>query len=389
MNVDGARGKILSLTILIVISSSLVWAANGTESSSEAAVETSKFGTLDDGKVVELYTLKNAKGATAKVITYGATLTELWVPDRSGKLGDVVLGFDNLQGYLGKHPWFGATVGRVANRIAKGKFTLDGKEYSLEINDPPNSLHSGSKDLSRVVWKAEPVHERNGAAVRFTYDSPDGDEGFPGRLSVTVLYRLTNNNELQLEYTAKTDKATPVNLTNHSYFNLDGDKNVLGEVLQLNAEKYTPVDATLIPTGEIRSVKGTPLDFTHPVAIGARIAEMKGEPGGYDHNFVLSTDRGKLKLAASVVDPTSGRKMEVWTTEPGVQFYSGNFLDGTLTGKRGIVYGKHSGFCLETQHFPNAVNQPTFPSVILRPSSVYSTQTTYKFSTVDGSGSGR
>jgi aldose 1-epimerase len=389
MKVDDARGKILSLTILIVISSSLVWAANRTKSSPEAAVETSKFGTLDDGQVVELYTLKNAKGATAKIITYGATLTELWVPDRSGKLGDVVLGFDNLQGYLGKHPWFGATVGRVANRIAKGKFTLDGKEYSLEINDPPNNLHSGSKDLSRVVWKAEPAHERNGAAVRFTYDSPDGDEGFPGRLAVTVLYRLTNNNELQLEYTAKTDQATPVNLTNHSYFNLNGDKDALGEVLQLNAEQYTPVDATLIPTGEIRSVKGTPLDFTHPVAIGAHIAEMKGEPGGYDHNFVLSADRGKFKLAASIVDAASGRKMEVWTTEPGVQFYSGNFLDGSLTGKRGIVYGKHSGFCLETQHFPDAVNQPAFPSVILRPSSVYSTQTTYKFSTVDRSGSDR
>ncbi|MBZ5615483.1 MAG: galactose mutarotase [Acidobacteriia bacterium] len=389
MNVNDVGRKILLLTVLIFISPGLVWAANRTKSSSEAAVETSKFGTLDDGKVVELYTLKNAKGAIAKVITYGATLTELWVPDRSGKVGDVVLGFDNLQGYVGKHPWFGATVGRVANRIAKGRFTLDGKEYSLEINDPPNSLHSGAKDLSRVVWKAEPVHERNGAAVRFTYESPDGDEGFPGRLLVTVLYRLTNNNELQLEYTAKTDKATPVNLTNHSYFNLDGNIDVLGEVLQLNAEKYTPVDATLIPTGEIRLVKGTPLDFTHPVAIGAHIAEMKGDPGGYDHNFVLSADRGKLKLAASVVDPASGRKMEVWTTEPGVQFYSGNFLDGTLTGKRGIVYGKHSGFCLETQHFPDAVNQPAFPSVILRPPSVYSTQTTYKFSTVDRSGSGR
>ncbi len=386
MNVNDAHRKILLLTILIFISPGLGWAANRTESPSEAAVETSKFGTLDDGKAVELYTLKNAKGAIAKVITYGATLTELWVPDRSGKLGDVVLGFDNLQGYVGKHPWFGATVGRVANRIAKGKFTLDGKEYSQEINDPPNSLHSGSKDLSRMVWKAEPVHERNGDAVRFTYDSPDGDEGFPGRLLVTVLYRLTNNNELQLEYTAKTDKATPVNLTNHSYFNLNGNYDVLGEVLQLNAEKYTPVDATLIPTGEIRSVKGTPLDFTHPTAIGAHIAEMKGDPGGYDHNYVLSADRGKLKLAATVVDPASGRKIEVWTTEPGVQFYSGNFLDGTLTGKRGIVYGKHSGFCLETQHFPNAVNQPAFPSVILRPPSVYSTQTTYKFSTVDGSG---
>src|ERR1039458_1631754 len=234
MRVDEARCKVLLLTILICIVSGPIGAAKLTESSSEAAVETSKFGSLDDGTAIDLYTLKNAKGATAKVITYGATLTELWVPDRSGKLGDVVLGFDNLQGYLGKHPWFGATVGRVANRIAKGKFTLDGKEYSLEINDPPNNLHSGSKDLSRMVWKAELVHERNGAAVRFTYDSPDGDEGFPGRLSVTVLYRLSNNNELQLEYTAKTDKATPVNLTNHSYFNLNGDKNILGQVLQLS-----------------------------------------------------------------------------------------------------------------------------------------------------------
>jgi aldose 1-epimerase len=343
-------------------------------------VEATKFGSLGDGTAIDLYTLKNAKGATAKIITYGATLTELWVPDRTGKLSDVVLGFDNLQGYVGKHPWFGATVGRVANRIAKGKFTLDGKEYSLEINDPPNNLHSGSKDLSRAVWKAEPVHERDGAAVRFTYDSPDGDEGFPGRLLVTVLYRLTNNNELQLEYTAKTDKATPVNLTNHSYFNLNGDQNILGEVLQLNAEKYTPVDAMLIPTGEITPVKGTPLDFTHPVTIGAHIAEMKGDPGGYDHNFVLSTEAGKLKLAARVSDASSGRQMEVWTTEPGVQFYSGNFLDGTITGKRGVVYGKHSGFCLETQHYPDAVNHPAFPPVILRPGSVYSTQTIYKFS---------
>jgi aldose 1-epimerase len=381
MNVDQARRKILLLTILICIVSGPVAAAKHTASSSEAAVETNKFGSLDDGTAIDLYTLKNAKGAAAKVITYGATLTELWVPGRTGKLGDVVLGFDNLQGYLGKHPWFGATVGRVANRIAKGKFMLDGKEYSLEINDPPNNLHSGSKDLSRVVWKAEPVHERNGAAVRFTYDSPDGDEGFPGKLSVTVLYRLTNNNELQLEYTAKTDKATPVNLTNHSYFNLDGDKNILGQVLQLSAEKYTPVDATLIPTGEIRVVKGTPLDFTHPVAIGAHITEMQGNPGGYDHNFVLSAGAGKLKLAARVFDAASGRQMEVWTTEPGVQFYSGNFLDGTITGKRGVVYGKHSGFCLETQHYPDAVNHPAFPSVILRPHSIYSTQTIYKFST--------
>jgi aldose 1-epimerase len=345
----------------------------------EATVETSSFGNLDNGTAVEMLTLKNAKGAIGKVITYGATLTELWMPDRTGKMGDVVLGFDNLRAYVGKHPWFGATVGRVANRIAKGKFKLDGKEYSLEINDPPHSLHSGSKDLSRVVWKAEVLQEHN-AAARLTYLSPDGGQGFPGNLSVTVVYRLTDSNELHLEYTAKTDKATPVNLTNHSYFNLDGAKDVLGELLYLQAQHYTPVDVTLIPTGEIAAVEGTPLDFTHPIAIGSRIAEMKGDPGGYDHNFVLSREAGQLKLAARVDDPLSGRQLEVWTTEPGVQFYSGNFLDGTIAGKRGVTYRKHSGFCLETQHYPDAVNHPEFPSVILRPGSVYRTETIYKFS---------
>src|ERR1019366_1317608 len=272
--------RIVLLMVVICTVSSPIWAQPHDKVHPEATVEMSSFGNLEDGTAVEMLTLKNAKGAVAKVITYGATLTELWIPDRSGKSGDVVLGFDNIQGYVGKHPWFGATVGRVANRIAKGKFTLDGKDYLLEINDPPNSLHSGAKDLSHVVWKAEPVHERNGAAVRFTYNSPDGDEGYPGTLQVTVLYRLTNSNELQLEYTARTDKPTPVNLTNHSYFNLGGGSDVLGQVLELNAESYTPVDATLIPTGEIRSVKGTPLDFTYPVAIGTHIAEMAGNPGG-------------------------------------------------------------------------------------------------------------
>jgi aldose 1-epimerase len=358
---------------------STVWAQERRQPQAEATVERSLFGTLEDGTKVEMFTLKNAHGAIAKVITYGANLTELWMPDRSGKMGDVVLGFDNLQGYTGKHPWFGATVGRVANRIAKGKFILDGKEYSLEINDPPNNLHSGSHDLSRVVWKAEPLHEVDAAAVRFTYLSPDGDEGFPGNLSVTVTYRLTNSNELKLEYTATTDKATPLNLTNHSYFNLGGGNDVLGEILYLSADSYTPVDSTLIPTGQIQSVKSTPLDFTHPTPIGAHIAEMKGNPGGYDHNFVMG-DAGKLKLAARVVDPSSGREMEVWTTEPGVQFYSGNFLDGTIRGKRGIVYGKHSALCLETQHYPDSVNHPNFPSVILRPGEKYRTETTYKFS---------
>jgi aldose 1-epimerase len=366
--------------IVICIGSGPVWAQKHAEVHPEATVETSRFGSLDDGTAVDILTLRNAKGVTAKVITYGATLSELWVPDRSGKLGDVVLGFDNLHGYLGNHPWFGATVGRVANRIAKGKFTLDGKEYSLEINNPPNNLHSGSKGLSRTVWKAEPLHEPNAAAVRFTCVSPDGDGGFPGNLSVTLVYRLTDDNELQLEYTAKTDKATPVNLTNHSYFNLGGGKDILDDILYLQAEHYTPVDGTLIPTGEIQPVKGTPLDFTSPVAIGARIREMKGNPGGYDHNYVLSKKAGKLKLAARVLDPGSGRQMEVWTTEPGLQFYSGNFLDGTIVGKRGVVYGKHSGFCLETQHFPDSVNHPRFPSVILGPREVYRTETIYKFS---------
>jgi aldose 1-epimerase len=343
-------------------------------------VDVSKFGTLDDGTQVDTYTLKNSKGATAKVITYGATLTELTMPDRSGKFADIVLGSDHIEGYVGKTPWFGATVGRVTNRIAKGKFTLDGKEYSLEINNPPNSLHSGSKDLSHVVWKAEPVHEKDGAAVRFSYDSPDGDEGYPGNLSVTVLYRLTNSNELKLEYTAKTDKATPVNLTNHSYFNLGGEKDVLGYTVQIEADSYTPFDSTQIPTGEISPVKGTPLDFTHPVAIGERIGELKGNPGGYDHNYVLNGEAGKLRMAAKVSDPASGREMEVWTTEPGMQFYTGNSLDGTYTGKGGVVYGKHSGFCMETQHFPDSVNHPNFPSTILRPSAIFKSETVYKFS---------
>jgi len=343
-------------------------------------VESSRFGVLDDGTVVDVYTLKNAKGSTAKVITYGATVAELWMPDRSGNLGDVVLGFENIQGYASKQPWLGATVGRVANRIAKGKFTLDGKEYALETNDTPHSLHGGSKGLSYVVWNAEPVHERNGEAVRFTYNSPDGEGGYPGNLLVTVLYRLTNQNELQLEYTAKTDRATPVNLTNHSYFNLGSSKDILGHLVEISGDNYTPVDQTLIPTGQVRSVKGTALDFTSLVAVGAHIEEMTGDPGGYDHNFVLSTEPGKLKRAARVVEPESGRQMEVWTVEPGVQFYSGNFLDGTLTGKREVVYGKYAGFCLETQHFPDAVNQSAFASVILRPPAIYSTQTIYKFS---------
>ncbi len=324
-------------------------------------------------------TLKNSNGAVAKIITYGATLTELWVPDRAGKTADVVLGFDQLEGYVGAHAWIGATVGRVANRIAKGKFTLEGKQYSLEINNAPNTLHSGEKSLHRVVWKAEPVSAPHAVAVRFSYESPDGDEGFPGNLSVTVTYTFTDANELKLDYAARTDKSTPVNLTNHSYFNLGGTPDVLADILYLNAATYTPFDATSIPTGAILPVKGTPLDFTQPTAIGAHIAEIKGDPGGYDHNFVLG-DPGKLKLAARVFDPGSGRQLEVWTTEPGLQFYTGNFLDGSIVGKRGVHYGKHSAFCLEAEHYPDSVNHPDFPSVILNPGSIYHQETIYRFS---------
>jgi len=383
---------VVRITCLILVGSGVLMTTsaqaqpkNPTEAGmTKAGVERTKFGTLNDGTVVDMLMLKNSTGSVAKIITYGATLTELWVPDRAGKTADVVLGFDQLQGYVGTHAWIGATVGRVANRIAKGKFTLDGKQYSLEINNPPNTLHSGENSLHRVVWKAEPMPTPHAAAVRLSYLSPDGDEGFPGNLSVTVTYTLTDANELKLEYTAKTDKPTPVNLTNHSYFNLGGTPgaltDVLADILLLNAATYTPVDATSIPTGEIVTVKGTPLDFTQPTAIGARIAEIKGDPGGYDHNFVLG-DPGKLKLAARAFDPGSGRQMEVWTTEPGIQFYTGNFLDGSIVGKRGVHYGKHSAFCLETQHFPDSVNHPDFPSVILEPSSIYRQETIYKFST--------
>ena len=350
------------------------------EKTGEATVEKSNFGTLEDGTVIEAFTLRNARGAMAKVITYGATLTELWVPDKNGKLGDVVLGFDSLKGYLGSHPYFGSTVGRYANRIAKGKFTLDGKEYALAINNGPNSLHGGKIGFDRRVWKAEPLREPSAAAVRFTYLSPDGEENYPGNLSVSVTYTLTDESALKLDYSAKTGKATPVNLTNHSYFNLAGSGgDILGNVLYLNADRFTPVDSTLIPTGEIRPVKGTPLDFTKPTPIGAHIAEIK-DIGGYDHNFVINGEPGKLRLAARVSEPTSGRQMEVWTTEPGVQFYSSIGLDGTIVGKGGITYKKYGALCLETQHYPDSPNHPNFPSTIVRPGESFQSETIYKFS---------
>ena len=349
----------------------------------KGGVRMEAFGKAD-GKPVELYTLTNAKGMKAQIMTYGATLTGLWVPDRDGKLADVVLGFDDLQGYLKGHPFFGSTVGRVANRIAKGKFTLDGKEYKLATNNGPNHLHGGVKGFDKKVWKAEVVQGDGGAGVRFSYRSPDGEEGYPGNLDATCTYTLTDKNELRIDFTAKTDKATPVNLAHHGYFNLAGASSgdILGHEMMIAADKYTPTDDTLIPTGKIEPVKRTAYDFTKAKPIGKDLKELKNDPIGYDTNFVLRREDGKgPHLAAKVREPKSGRVMEVRTTEPGVQFYTGNFLDGKNKGKGGTVYKKHQGFCLECQHFPDSVNQPDFPSIILKRGETYRQTTIYRFST--------
>ena len=345
-----------------------------------AGVESSPFGTLPDGTVITRYTLKNAHGLTARVITFGATLTELWTPDRAGHPGDVVLGFDDLDGYVARSPYFGATVGRVANRIARGRFTLDGAAYQLATNNGPNFLHGGLKGFDKVVWTAEIVPAADGVAVRFTYVSRDGEEGFPGTLTASVTYTLTSDDVLRLDYAATTDRATPVNLSNHTYWNLRGEGDILGHVLWLDADLYTPVDDTLIPTGEQSPVRGTPMDFTTATAVGARIDDVPGKPVGYDHNFVLRNGTGTLALALRLSEPFSGREVEMWTTEPGIQFYSGNFLDGTLTGKRGTVYPFHGAIVLEAQHFPDSVNQPKFPSIVLAPGRTYTQTTLYRFS---------
>jgi aldose 1-epimerase len=308
--------------------------------------------------------LTNANGLVAKITNYGTIITELHTKDRQGKLGDIVHGFDTLEPYLKGHPYFGCTVGRFANRIAKGKFTLDGKTYTLAVNNGPNHLHGGLKGFDKVVWKAQP---QPGSAVKFTYTSKDGEEGYPGNLKVVVFMTLTDEDELRIDYGAVADAPTPVNLTNHSYFNLAGSGDILSHELMLAADRFTATDADLIPTGELKPVKGTPLDFTVPTAIGSRFSQMTSSPAGYDDNFVLLSGGKSLAVAARVYEPKTGRGLEVHTTEPGIQLYTGNFLDGSLTGKGGFVYSQHSAFCLETQHFPDSVNQPKFPSVILAP----------------------
>jgi aldose 1-epimerase len=341
------------------------------------------FGETPDGKAVHAFVLSNKAGMKAKVITLGATLTELHVPDKAGKSADVVLGFDNAAAYRSdSNQFFGCTTGRVANRIAKGRFTLDGKEYKLAINNGPNHLHGGTKtNLDKVVWTAAPMAAADGQAVKFTYSSPDGDEGYPGKLDVTVVYTLTEKSELRIEYSAVTDKATPVNLTNHTYFNLAGagSASVLDHELTINADKYTAADETLIPTGEIASVADTPLDFRKPRRVGDRIASLyETQFKGYDHNFVLKAPDGKTP-AIVLKDPGSGRVMTVFTDHPGVQLYTGNFLKGQ-TGKGGQYYKQRSALCLETQHFPDSVNHPNFPSTILRPGKTYKHTTTFVFS---------
>jgi aldose 1-epimerase len=342
-------------------------------------VERLPFGQAG-GKAVDLYVLTGAGGLVAKVITYGATLNELDAPDRAGKLDDVVLGFDTIDGYLSKEPYFGAIVGRVGNRIAKGRFTLDGRTYQLALNDGPNHLHGGLKGFDKVVWNAQVV-PGDTPSVRLSYLSKDGEEGYPGNCAVTVTYSVTGANELRIDYSVTADKDTPVNVTNHSYFNLGGPENgdILGYELTLDADRFTPVDSTLIPTGELEPVDGTPMDFRKPTVIGAHLREVGGNPVGYDHNFVVDGGGGRLAPVATVYDPRSGREMEVSSTEPGVQFYTGNFLDGTIVGKKGVAYRQYWALCLETQHFPDSVNHPNFPSYVLKAGETYRSTTVFRF----------
>ena len=344
------------------------------------------FGKTPAGRAVEIYTLRNAKGAEARIMTYGGVVQSLKVPDRNGQLGDVVLGCNDLQGYLDKPTYFGALIGRYGNRIGGAKFTLDGKIYTLAANNGRNSLHGGVVGFDKVVWTARPMLTTHGPALILTYVSLDGEEGFPGNLEVTAISTLTDNNELKLEFTAKSDQPTVVNLTHHSFFNLAGQGNgdILGHVVYINSNAFTPVDAGLIPTGELRPVEGTAFDFLKPTAVGARINTNDDDQlalgRGYDHNWILNKRGNELSLAARVHEPTSGRTMEVWTTEPAMQFYTGNFLDGSITGKAGKVYGHRYGFCLEPQHYPDSPNHPAFPTTKLKPGETYRNTIIYRFS---------
>jgi aldose 1-epimerase len=352
--------------------------------STDAILQT-PFGSLADGREVELYVLANHDGMRASIATYGGIVTSLTVPDRYGENADVVLGFDDLGGYLAGHPYFGATVGRYGNRISSGSFTLDGQTYALARNNGENHLHGGIEGFDKALWAAQARSLPEGPQLRLSHVSTDGDEGYPGQLNVIVDYTLTHDNELRIDYRATTDKPTHVNLTNHSYFNLagPGGGDILNHEVRIDADHFTPVDEGLIPTGEIRRVEGTPMDFRQPAAIGARIDDDDEQlrfGSGYDHNFVLNSADQGLSFAARVFEPASGRVMEVLTSEPGVQFYTANFLDGSVIGKGGVAYGRRCALCLETQHFPDSPNRPEFPTTVLRPGEVYETTTVYRFS---------
>jgi len=376
----------ITLTVLTLLASgSLLLAGCAQPPTNIPRRSREPFGTVD-GKQVFLYALSNGKGMEARITNYGAIVVSLVVPDRAGKPGDVVLGYDSLSSYLKATPYFGAIVGRYGNRIGKARFTLDGKEYMLRANDGANTLHGGPKGFDKVVWEPDESTPPTEPVLKLKYVSPDGEEGYPGTLTATVTYTLTDSDGLRIDYAATTDKPTVVNLTHHSYFNLDGagSGDILAEELMLNADRFTPIDSGLIPTGELKSVEGTPMDFRTPTAIGARINAKDDQlryGRGYDHNWVLNRTGDGLSLAARVVAPGSGRVLEVWTTQPGIQFYSGNFLDGTNIGKGGKAYAYRNGFCLETQHFPDSPNKPQFPSTVLRPGETFTSTTVYKFST--------
>lgn len=340
------------------------------------------YGTTPTGEMVNLYTLTNDAAMKVKISDFGGIITSILVPDRNGQIADVVLGFDDFDGYFQTNPYFGCLVGRFANRIAGGKFEIDGVSYTVALNDGVNHLHGGLEGFNRVIWDVESFSTSEKCGLKLSYVSRDGEEGYPGDMFVEVIYTLTNDNALQIDYHATSSKRTIVNLTNHAYFNLADEGSILEHELTLNANAFTAIDETLIPTGEIRSVKGTPFDFTTPIRMGAMIDQNDEQlifAGGYDHNWVLDSDDGKLALAATVTEPSSGRILETYTTQPGIQFYAGNFLDGTLVGKKGVAYAKRSGFCLETQHFPDSPNQPNFPSTTLTPGESLCQTTVYKF----------
>jgi len=357
----------------------------GILSTNAQKISKESFGKTADGESVDLFTLTNRNGMEARITNYGGIVTTLTAPDRNNKYADVVLGFNDLDSYLKGHPYFGALVGRYGNRIAKGRFTLNGVEYKLAVNNGENHLHGGIKGFDKVVWTARSMRTKLGPALSLTYVSKDMEEGYPGNLTVKVVYTLTNNNELRIDYSASTDKDTVTNLTHHSYFNLagEGTGDILNHQLLLKASRFTPTDAGSIPTGELRNVQGTPFDFLKSTSIGARINQDEEQlkfGGGYDHNWVVNGRAGTLRQAASVYESTSGRVMDVWTTEPGIQFYTGNFLDGTLTGKSGKAYARRNGFCLETQHYPDSPNKPKFPTTTLRKGATYRSTTIYRFS---------